>query len=225
VPPRKPPADPARFDEAVAYFRSLVPLSSDEYRAIEARSRRRAFGVTGLQNLDIVHDVWRALDKAIEKGTTLEEFKRDVGDAIEQEWGRADSARLETVFRQNVQTAYSAGRYVQQTAPAIARRRPYLRFVALLDDRTTKFICRPLNGMVAAVDDPRWQRYYPPLHFRCRSITQSLTAAQAEALGGAVEEPNVGVPEGFGGPPTEDFSPNLADYPRALVKVYRAKRD
>lgn len=48
-----------------------------------------------------------------------------------------------------------------------------LEFDAILDGRTT-YTCRSLHGVRKLVDDPFWNRSYPPLHFLCRSSVRSF---------------------------------------------------
>lgn len=46
---------------------------------------------------------------------------------------------------------------------------PFLRYSAIIDPNTSE-ICRPLDGIVAKVDDPIWQKVSPLNHFNCRCI-------------------------------------------------------
>lgn len=46
---------------------------------------------------------------------------------------------------------------------------PYLRYSAIIDPNTSE-ICRPLDGIVAKVDDPIWQKVAPLNHFNCRCL-------------------------------------------------------
>ncbi len=46
---------------------------------------------------------------------------------------------------------------------------PYLEYDAVLDKNTSD-ICRPLDGIVALVNDPIWDRITPLNHFNCRCI-------------------------------------------------------
>jgi SPP1 gp7 family putative phage head morphogenesis protein len=54
---------------------------------------------------------------------------------------------------------------------------PLLRFNAVLDGGTTQ-LCRSLDGVVKPVNDPIWRLYYPPNHFRCRSIVDQLPSGR-----------------------------------------------
>lgn len=49
-----------------------------------------------------------------------------------------------------------------------------LEFDSVLDQRTSEQ-CRSLHGVRKPVDDPFWQKYYPPLHFLCRSSVRQRT--------------------------------------------------
>lgn len=53
---------------------------------------------------------------------------------------------------------------------------PVLEFDAVLDNRTTA-LCRSLDKIRRAVDDPFWDLYYPPNHFNCRSDVEQVRDA------------------------------------------------
>jgi SPP1 gp7 family putative phage head morphogenesis protein len=46
---------------------------------------------------------------------------------------------------------------------------PYLRYSAIIDPNTSD-ICRPLDGIIAKVDDPIWRKISPLNHFNCRCV-------------------------------------------------------
>lgn len=48
---------------------------------------------------------------------------------------------------------------------------PLLEFDAVVDNRTSEQ-CRSFNKVTKPVDDPFWEMYYPPNHFRCRSTVR-----------------------------------------------------
>lgn len=86
--------------------------------------------------------------------------------------------RLNTIYRTNVQTAYSAQRYQQARDNAINR--PYWQYSAVGDSRT-----RPshamLNGRIYRYDDPFWRTFYPPNGFNCRCSVIALSQRQIDA--------------------------------------------
>ncbi|MCX0335118.1 phage head morphogenesis protein, partial [Acinetobacter radioresistens] len=87
---------------------------------------------------------------------------------------------LKNVFRTNIQTAYSHGRWQQQQRNR--DKRPYLMYSAIDDSRV-----RPshlaLNRIIRHIDDPFWLMYYPPWGFMCRCTVIALTEKQAEKYG------------------------------------------
>jgi SPP1 gp7 family putative phage head morphogenesis protein len=210
------------FDKAVAWFRERVPLTSAEWAKLTEEAQARAFTVANVAQLDVVADVWRALDEAIAGGTTFADFKAAVGDKLAAEWGGEDATRLETIFRTNVQLAYNAGRYDQQTDPAVLEARPFWRYSAVLDSRTSR-ICGPLHGTTLPADHSWWSHHQPPLHFNCRSTIVSLTPDQAQSFGIATDAPDVEPQDGFGKPGMPPYQPDLSDRPAALASAYEAK--
>lgn len=50
---------------------------------------------------------------------------------------------------------------------------PFLR-MSVVEDANTSDICEPLDGITLPVDDPFWNTYYPPNHFRCRTTVEQL---------------------------------------------------
>lgn len=221
-------SDPVDFTEALEQFRSLVPIGDDDFEALTARAKRKAFKVSGLANLDVVQDVFDAIDDAIENGTDFEEFKDAVADAVESAWhGDVENPgwRLETVFRTNTQRAYGEGRYRQ--AREVTEDRPYWQFDAVLDDATTE-VCEDCQSTLLPADDPWWDEHLPPLHFNCRSTFITLTEDQARQQGGALDSgPKADAADGFGGAPSEDgddFEPDLSDYDPGLRREFERQQ-
>jgi SPP1 gp7 family putative phage head morphogenesis protein len=221
-------ADPQRFEEALAWFRARVVVTPDEFRALSEEARRRAVTVSGVNQLDLVNDVVTALDKAVEQGMDFAEFRKQVGDRLERAWGdkvRDPAWRLENIYRTNVQSAYSAGRFKQQSDPDVLKARPFWLYDAVLDSNTSA-ICRGLNGTLLAADHPRWSEIYPPNHFGgCRSAVRSLTRAAAERRGGVTGEPTQKPDAAFAhAPELDDYQPDLSKYPEELRVAYQRQR-
>ncbi len=217
-------ADPVRFDEAVEWFRSRIPLTDELLEKLRAWAGDRAWTIAGVAELDVVLDVYRALDDAIENHRTVDEFKRAVRDKLEASWGGAKAGRIELIFQNNVQTAYNRGRYSQMKE--VADLRPYWMFDAILDSRTTR-ICQTRNKTVLPQSDPWWDSNYPPLHHACRSSVRALTADSARERGVATSPPQEHPPSGgFGKSPavSEGWTPDSADYPPELWEIFQKKQ-
>lgn len=226
--------DPVDFDEAIAFFRDLVPVTDDEWEALTQAAREQAFTVAGVTQLDVVTQVWESIEKALSDATDFEDFVSEVGDALESAWQGSVANpgwRIETIFRTNVQKSYSRGRYKQATDPDTVEDRPYWMFDAVMDNRTTD-TCEACDGTIRPADDSWWSTHTPPLHFNCRSTLITLTEEQAAAMGGAdAHPPRAAADDGFGAAPDDDddddggdFEPDPDDYPRALWEIFRSKR-
>ena len=162
-------------EEAIAFWKGRAKLTSTQARALDAGARSRAFYVTGLAEMDMVNLVHRKILEALEDGTTLEAFKEGIGKVIASEGWK--DYRVETIFRNNLQTAYAAGRYAK--IQAVKKTRPYLQYFTMGDMRV-----RPshavLNGVVYPVDHPFWDENYTPNGHKCRCGTRTLSERQVK---------------------------------------------
>ena len=172
---------PFTYPEALTFWKDKVPLSPGDFRKLADGAKAKAFAVTGIAKGDELTTVYTALQKALEKGTTFREFKKDAAAVFAKRgWDKNAPWRIETIFRTNIQSAYSAGRYKQMKETTELR--PFWQFDSVIDNRSSE-ICPPLNGAVYAADDPFWDSWYPPNHFRCRSGVISLSRRQVEKRG------------------------------------------
>lgn len=224
--PWQVPNDPVNPNAAIAFFRKKVPMTKDAWLALTERAREQAFTVAGVAQLDVVHDVWQAIDDAVANGTDFKAFTEAVGDTLLASWqGTVDNPgfRLETIFRTNVQHAYAAGREAAATDPDTLEDFPFWMFDATIDGRTTH-ICAEANGTILPANDHWWERHTPPCHFNCRSTKIVLTPEQAERFGGVSQKrPTAQAAKGFGGSPASVWKPDASKYPSELWNEYAAK--
>ena len=88
------PADPAKFDEAVEWFRRKVAVPDTTFAKLSADAREYAFKVAGASELSLVQDVFEAIDQAIDQGQTLDDFRKSVSERLAAAWGgERNSAR------------------------------------------------------------------------------------------------------------------------------------
>ena len=153
---------------------------------------------------DILEDIRTAVDRAIADGETFEAFAEELEPLLVRRgwWGRqpmldpltgetrivqlGSKHRLRTIFDTNLRTSYGAGRW--DRIEELKDRMPYLRYVAVLDDRTRPEH-RAWHGIVLPADHPFWRTHYPPNGWRCRCITQQLGEDDLERYGYQVTEP------------------------------------
>jgi SPP1 gp7 family putative phage head morphogenesis protein len=213
------------FDEAVHYFRSKgMRLSPEGWRDVWAAENVRAFTVARVTAMDVLEDIRGAVDQAIEKGVTLTRFRAELIETLARKgWMKAPGIeptaeaplvpwRLDTIYRNNVQSAYMAGRYKQMVENA--RRRPFWLYDAV-DDRRTRPSHAVHDGVVRRFDHPFWDTWYPPNGHRCRCSVRALSARQMQRRG--LEEETQGTSwkpdEGFDYNPGREFwQPDLTKY-------------
>jgi len=216
--------EPLPFDEAIAYWRRKVVLPPREYARLADQVKGNAFTIARIASLDMLHEVWKLLDVAIAEGKTIREFQEQVKEIFATKgWEGPTPYRLDNIFRTNIQTAFSVGRYKQMTDPDVIQARPYWMYDAVNDSRT-----RPshlaLDGLVFRADDPFWDTWYPPNGYRCRCSVRSLSERDTKREGLTVqtgEYPTVSPDPGFRhNPGKEAWKPDLDKYPGPLRKAF-----
>lgn len=190
--------------EAIRYFeeKGHTLVTGFNWHDIEAQAHARAFTVAGIMKQDLLQDIHSELQQSLANGDTLAGFKKRLLPILEQkgwlgsglkpdadgvlEGKRLTPRRLDTIFRTNMQSAYSAGRYQQQTANKAAR--PYWQYVAVMDSAT-----RPahadLHGLTLHCDDPAWSSIYPPNGWGCRCMVRAFDGDDIKARNITVTKP------------------------------------
>jgi SPP1 gp7 family putative phage head morphogenesis protein len=180
-------AAPVQPEAAVAFWTWKDALPYDAVKKLADGARERAFYVTALAEHDAAQAVKDALAKALENGETFRDFRERIADVINRQGWRGD--RIETIFRNNIQTAYSAGRWAKMEQ--VKKARPYRQYMTVGDERV-----RPshaiLNGMVFHADHEFWAENYPPNGHKCRCGVRTLSARQVEREGLEVQDKTPG---------------------------------
>ena len=148
------------LSQAIQFARSRKVLLPAEYYSLDLTSRQYASTVSYLAGLDQIESVLSSAYKVLESGGTFADFQKLVNESgIE-----LSEAHLDNVFRTNIQNAYARGKWSHQQQNK--DKRPYLEYIAINDSRV-----RPshlaLDGVIRHIDDPFWQKYYPPNGYRC----------------------------------------------------------
>ena len=173
------------FKEAVDYFRNKVNLPTKTYRDIQHGAHTKAFVVAGATKEDLLADFRAAIDKAISKGTSLQEFRKDFDNIVKQHgWSYNGSRgwRSKTIYATNIQTAYAAGRYKQMTDPDVLKRRPYWQYL-VGDSKKHRKEHLKWNGLILPANDPFWETHYPPNGWGCKCRVRSLSENDLKRMG------------------------------------------
>lgn len=176
--------------EAIAFLKSKKALLDhlDEQGLLES-ARARATKIANITSLEMTKDIYQSLITAQEQGQSFGDWKKGMFELLKKKGWIAGydkgylladpktgeyfgtPRRLDTIYRTNMQAAYSAQRYQQMRDNA--DNRPYWQYSAVNDDRT-----RPshsaMNGLIYRYDDPFWQTFYPPNGFNCRCSVIAL---------------------------------------------------
>lgn len=200
------------YADALRYARDKRVVLSDEFYLLDLNARQYATTVSYLASLDQIRTVINLTNKAIEDGSTFQEFQKAVGEAgIE-----LSPHHLDNIFRTNIQNAYAHGIWTQQQENKANR--PYLRYSSLNDGRT-----RPshlaLNNIVRHIDDSFWDTHFVPNGFNCRCAIDAITESQAKRLGITTDDdlPDI--------QPDEGWAISPSSYGKQLNDVLQEKID
>lgn len=187
--------EPLPMLEAIRFWSGKLKMSPGEFSRLADEIKTVAFSVGGIAKGDELTTVFDALDRAIKDGTAFDAFKKEAAAVFERRgWTGPAAWRVETIFRTNIQTAYSVGRYKEMQE--VKRDRPYWQYSAVNDSRT-----RPthwaMNGKIYPADHPFWDTWYPPNGYNCRCgvVTLSQDDIDSEGLTVQTEDPTGGLIE------------------------------
>ena len=231
--------EPLSPQEAIDYFKDKIVLTPAQFYKLSRQAKVNAFTASEITSLDVLNDIFEELTKTIEEGTTMEEFRKSINERMEARgWTGLTPYRADTIFRQNVQTAYQVGRWKQISDPAVMSDRPYGVYSAVMDSHT-RATHRAMHGVCRRLDDPYWDTWYPPNGYRCRCSVRTLSQRQVDkgnvkvATGswqGLVEAPGEParqlVPDpGFDyNPGKEAYKPDLSKYSKRLREAYKKRQ-
>lgn len=172
-----------QFSEAIDHFKQKLNLPTQAWTDLWQAQHARAFVVAGAIKEDLISDLRNAVAKALEQGTTITEFRKDFDQAVAKHgWSYKGKRgwRTGVIFNTNLRTAYAAGKWQQaQTTKAT---RPYMRYVAILDNRTRQDH-RHWHDTVLPIDDAWWHTHYPPNGWGCRCTVQTLSRRDLDRYG------------------------------------------
>lgn len=188
------------FEEAIGHFQAKgMKISPDSWRDVWQQAHARSFTVARVTAMDVLADIRGEVQKALDAGVSLDEFKQQLRPILEKKgWfvpsgekaierlpdgttrKRLTPWRLDTIYRTNLQTAYSTGRYRQLME--VADDRPYWQYKAVMDSRT-RATHAAMNNKVYEQSHPIWNTWYPPNGFNCRCYVKAFTTKDLDRRG------------------------------------------
>ena len=200
------------YADALRYAREKRVVLPEEFYLLDLNARQYATTVSGLASLDQIKTVINLSNKAIESGSTFQDFQK----AVKEAGIELSPHHLDNIFRTNIQNAYAHGIWTQQQENKANR--PYLRYSSLNDGRT-----RPshlaLNNIVRHIDDSFWDTHFVPNGFNCRCAIDAITESQAKRLGITTDDdlPDI--------QPDEGWAISPSSYGKQLNDVLQEKID
>lgn len=151
------------FAEALKDLVGREPrLAPNAELVAELYSTRHAFALARSSELQITERVQKALADLVEQGVTQKK-----AEAVLQEIGPWTRAYADTVYRTNLNTAYTAGRFQQAADPDVAAVMPAFERFSVRDSNARPNH-RAAHGLIAATTDPIWDTAATPSGYGCR---------------------------------------------------------
>jgi SPP1 gp7 family putative phage head morphogenesis protein len=199
----QPPTDPPRIrlfdmfeneprlrfpliENAAARLFERNILTRSQWNQASDEARQRAFMITGDISAETIEDVRNILAENIDRGTSLRGFRQAVQDTLES--SGIGPARIETIYRTNVQASFRDGRESLASDPIVSEVFPYQQYLAIHDRRTRSHHLEleslGLDGTnVYRRDDPFWDLWTPPNGYNCRCGVRLMTVEAAARAG------------------------------------------
>ena len=173
------------FEEALAYFRRKLNFPSNRWDDLRHGEHANGFMVAGVTRMAVLDDIRIAVDAAIKKGETLEDFRARFRAIVAQYgWpgGKGDGTeagfnwRTSVIYHTNLRTAYMAGRWES------LKKFPYLKYKHNSVRNPREQHLR-WDGLVIATNDPWWKVHYPPNGWGCRCSVIGISEARLRVDG------------------------------------------
>ena len=166
--------DDVRFptiDEAVKHLSEKNVLTRDKFDALDAAAKSKSFTVANVSSDETLTKIRDALAKNVMEGADFEKFKDDVLSDVNSGTFLSD-AHLETVFRTNVQSAFSDGQMTVLNDPLVRGGFPYASYYSIHDNRVREEHLEldklGIGGTnIYRTDDPVFQTFRPPWSYNC----------------------------------------------------------
>lgn len=190
-------------EKAVDYLNQKGFKVTSDWREMLEDAHAKAFTVAKMTNVQLLKDTKETLQTAVKEGWSGQRTQRELKNMFQAKgwWGKKEITdpktgdtkeiqlgsprRVRTIYRQNIQSAYNAGRYLEQLEDVDFA--PYLQYMAILDERTRPEH-RALHEKTFKYDDPFWSSFYPPNGWGCRCFVRNLTDNQVEQKNITVEK-------------------------------------
>ena len=161
-------------------------LTRSKFDRLTDSAKSRAFTMAGENSTATLTKIRDVLAENVEQGTSLRGFKARLREEIDT--SEIGPAHLETVYRTNVQAAFSEGHDELASNPIVQDAFPYRSYLPIHDGRcreehaALEFLGIEGTNIYRAAD-PFWEVFSPPWDFNCRCGSSLMTIEAAQRAG------------------------------------------
>lgn len=186
----EPPGDPIlRFPLLERARESLLErnvVTREQFDQLASEAKQRAFTAAYIDSEETIEEIRDALAKTLEQGPSLRVFREKIEEAIGA--SPIGPAHVETVYRTNIQAAFSDGLETIASNPIVDELFPYAEYLPIRDARArSEHLALATLGLsgtgVYRRDDPFWDQWTPPNGYNCRCGRNLLTIDAAARKG------------------------------------------
>lgn len=173
------------FAEQIKFFRTKVNVPTQQWTDVYAQEHNHAFMVAGAMQDDMLKDFNGAITKAIENGTTLEEFRKDFDNIVARygwQYNGGRNWRTRVIYETNLRQSYNAGREAQMAAPELQKLKPY-RLYRHGGSKDPRLEHLAWDGLVLKHDDSFWETHAPANGWGCSCKSFAISKKQMERMG------------------------------------------
>lgn len=179
--------------DALDFFAKKGLKPGFDYRDIWMEEHSVAFTAAKVMELDVLATLRGTLERAIEEGTTFDQFRKDVDTLMDRSgWSdygteKSKKRRLRTIYDTNMRMARATGQWkrIERTKKVL----PYLIY-GLGPSVRHREEHVGWAGLVLPVDDPFWDFATPPSAYGCACTIRQAPEAEAKRRG-ISESPDV----------------------------------
>lgn len=200
------------FKEASGFFRDKLDIPTTKWTDMMDDAHARGFMVAGAYKADLVADFRGAVQKAIDGGLTLKDFRGQFDDIVARHgwsYNGGRNWRSELIWDQNITSAYQAGRWQQFEASNTE----YLTYRHADGVQRPRPLHVSWDGTTLPIDDPWWDAHYPPCAWRCHCRAMR---AERDDYAGAVKGGKGSAPKDGSYEWTNKTTGEVREYPKGI---------
>ena len=176
-------------EDALNYIKDKNLQVGFSYKDVWNEEHATAFTVAKAMQLDVLSDIKKAVEKALEEGHSFEHFKKNLKPTLQQKgwWGKkkmtdpltgaeidaqlGSDRRLKTIYDVNLRSAFQKAQYDRTMASDL---HPYLMY-CIGNAKKHREQHLAWNGLILPKDDPWWDNHFPPNGYRCKCHTRAVS--------------------------------------------------